>query len=70
MYLTRYAVPTAVILRKSKGKSGFLLMEAPYYADIDIRRVPMAVFDIVLFAVVFAFLAFALTAKIRKITFK
>ena len=45
-------------------------MEAPYYADIDIRRVPMAVFDIVLFAVVFAFLAFALTAKIRKITFK
>jgi hypothetical protein len=30
----------------------------------------MAVFDIILFTVVFAFLVFALTAKIKKITFK
>lgn len=45
-------------------------MNPPYYVDKDIRRVPMAIFDIILFAVVFAFLVFALVAKIKKITFK
>ena len=45
-------------------------MNSPYYAVIDIRRVPMAVFDIILFTFVFAFLVFALAAKIKKITIK
>jgi len=45
-------------------------MNPPYDAVKEIRRIPMAIFDIILFAIVFAFLGFALVTRIKKITLK